>query len=43
MGCRTHAGTFDVDSPRSLEDVLANEPDVVLEKSGDEILIRALR
>lgn len=37
---RRYSGTFDVDDPASLEAVLSNENDVVLERSGDEILIR---
>ena len=41
LAARKYSGTFDVDDPLSLEDVLANEPDIVLEKSGDEIVIRA--
>jgi transmembrane sensor len=40
LAARKYSGTFDVDDPRSLEDVLSNETDVVLEQAGDEIVIR---
>lgn len=40
LAARKYSGTFDVDDPKSLEDVLSNERDVVLERSGDEIVIR---
>jgi transmembrane sensor len=40
LAARKYSGTFDVDDPRSLEDVLANERDIVLERSGDETVIR---
>lgn len=40
LAARKYSGTFDVDDPKSLEDVLSNERDVVLERSGDEIMIR---
>jgi transmembrane sensor len=40
LAARKYSGTFDVDDPRSLEDVLSNETDVALERTGDEIVIR---
>lgn len=41
LAARQYSGTFDVDDPSSFQDVLSNERDVVLERTGDEIVIRA--
>lgn len=40
LAARQYSGTFDVDDPRSLEDVLATELDVVLEHTDDAMIIR---
>ncbi len=40
LAARKYSGTFDVDDPRSLEDVLANERDVVIERSDGAVFIR---
>jgi transmembrane sensor len=40
LAARQYSGTFDVDDPRSLEEVLATEADVVLERTDDEMVIR---
>lgn len=40
LAARKYSGTFDVDDPRSLEEVLSNEADVVLERTDNEIVIR---
>lgn len=40
LAARKYSGTFDVDDPHSLEDVLSNERDVVLDWNDDEIVIR---
>jgi transmembrane sensor len=43
LAARKYSGTFDVDDPHSLEDVLANERDVILDWNGNEIVIRGRR
>lgn len=37
---RRYSGIFDIDDPKSLEDVLANEHDVAIEKSGATVVVR---
>jgi len=39
LAARKYSGTFDVDDPKSLEEVLANQRDVAVERSGDEVVI----
>ncbi len=39
-GTYRFAGIFDADDPESLADLLAREPDLMLERSGGEIVIR---
>lgn len=41
LATRKYSGTFDVDDPRSLRDVLSRDSDILLEESGEEIVIRA--
>jgi transmembrane sensor len=40
LATRRYSGIFDVDDPNSLEDVLAEEEDVILERIGNTIVIR---
>lgn len=40
LALRKYSGTFDVDDPTSLADVLANERDIAIDRSNDAIVIR---
>ncbi len=41
IAARVYSGVFDADDPESLVEVLAHEPDLAVEQSGQKILIRA--
>lgn len=40
LAARKYSGIFDLDDPQSLEDLLAGESDIVLEKTASETVIR---
>lgn len=40
LAARRYSGTFDVDDPKSLQDVLANERDIAVVRDGDVVTIR---
>jgi transmembrane sensor len=41
VATRRYSGAFSVDDPESLSSLLASEPDLFVQRSGDEILVRA--
>lgn len=41
VSTRRYSGAFNVDDPESLSELLASEPDLLVQRSGDEILVRA--
>jgi ferric-dicitrate binding protein FerR (iron transport regulator) len=40
LAARRYSGTFDIDDLNSLEDVLANERDIMVNRRGEAIVIR---
>ena len=43
VGAQRFAATFDADAPQALQQVLEGTPGLLLEKRGDEIVIRSRR
>jgi len=41
VATRRYSGAFSVDDPESLSSLLASEPDLLVQRSGNEILVRA--
>jgi transmembrane sensor len=41
VSTRRYSGAFSVDDPESLSSLLASEPDLLVQRSGDDILVRA--